>query len=228
MLSNQKNEIKSFEKFFSRKKNSLVKKNDLFNLQVNLSKYRIIIATIFLSSSFFIFNSIIAEAQLNSPSMINSTQLETLYNTANNFYDNQKYDEAIQYYDKVLAINPSAVGALNSKGLALDHLQRYDEALQSFDKALEIDPSSVNALNNKGLALDHLQRYDEALSYFDKALSINPSSVNALTNKGLALDHLQRYDEALQSFDKALEIDPSNPKALDGKASILSKVKQEG
>jgi tetratricopeptide (TPR) repeat protein len=192
MLSNQKNEIKSFEKFFSRKKNSLVKKNDLFNLQVNLSKYRIIIATIFLSSSFFIFNSIIAEAQLNSPSMINSTQVETLYNTANNFYDNQKYDEAIQYYDKVLAINPSAVGALNSKGLALDHLQRYDEALQSFDKALEIDPSSVNALTNKGLALDHLQRYDEALQSFDKALEIDPSNPKALDGKASILSKVKQ------------------------------------
>ena len=158
MLSNQKNEIKSFEKFFSRKKNSLVKKNDLFNLQVNLSKYRIIIATLFLSSSFFIFNSIIAEAQLNSPSMINSTQLEKLYNTANNFYDNQKYDEAIQYYDKVLAINPSAVGALNSKGLALDHLQRYDEALQSFDKALQIDPSNPKALDGKASILSKVKQ----------------------------------------------------------------------
>src|SRR5215212_11516312 len=158
MLSNQKNEIKSFEKFFSRKKNSLVKKNDLFNLQVNLSKYRIIIATILLSSSFFIFNSIIAEAQLNSPSMINSTQLETLYNTANNFYDNQKYDEAIQYYDKVLAINPSAVGALNSKGLALDHLQRYDEALQSFDKAFEIDTSNPKALDGKASILSKVKQ----------------------------------------------------------------------
>ena len=192
MLSNQKNEIKSFEKFFSRKKNSLVKKNDLFNLQVNLSKYRIIIATIFLSSSFFIFNSIIAEAQLNSPSMINSTQLETLYNTANNFYDNQKYDEAIQYYDKVLAINPSAVGALNSKGLALDHLQRYDEALPYFDKALSINPSSVNALNNKGLALDHLQRYDEALQSFDKALEIDPSNQKALDGKASILSKVKQ------------------------------------
>jgi tetratricopeptide (TPR) repeat protein len=86
--------------------------------------------------------------------MINSTQLETLYNTANNFYDNQKYDEAIQYYDKVLAINPSAVGALNSKGLALDHLQRYDEALQSF----ELDTSNPKALDGKASILSKVKQ----------------------------------------------------------------------
>jgi tetratricopeptide (TPR) repeat protein len=215
------------------KKDSLLKKNDLFNPQVNLYKCHIIISIMLLSSSFFVVDSIFAQSSLNSPlssssSMINSTQVETLYNTANNFYDNQKYEEALQYYDKVLAIDPSSVNALNSKGLALDHLQRYDEAVQTFDKALAIDPSSVNALNNKGLALDHLQRYDEAVQTFDKVLAINPSSVNALNNKGLALEHLQRYDEALQFYDKALSLDPSSIQALNGTSSILAELQKEG
>ena len=84
------------------KKDSLLKKNDLFNLQLNLYKYRIIISIMLLSSSFFVFDSIFAQSSLNSPSssssssMINSTQVETLYNTANNLYDNQKYEEALE------------------------------------------------------------------------------------------------------------------------------------
>ncbi len=151
-MLNQKNEVKLREKFFSLKKNSLFKKNDVFNLQLNFSKYHIIIAfTILLSSSFFIFDSIVAEAQPNSSSssMINSTQAETLYKTGIDLYDQQKYDEALQFFDKALAINPSYVNALNNKGLALDHLQRYDEALQSFDKALSLDPSNTKALEGK-------------------------------------------------------------------------------
>ena len=215
---NQKTDGIFFLKSLYIKKYSSLKKNDLFNLQLNLYKYYIIIGIILFSSSFFVLDSIFAQSSLNSPSsIINSTEVETLYNTANNFYDNQKYDEALQYFDKVLDIDPSNVNALNNKGLALDHLQRYDEALQYFDKALTIDPSSFSALNNKGTALDHLQRYDEALQYFDKALTIDPSSVNALNNKGTALDHLKRYNEALQFYDKALFIDPSSMKALNGK-----------
>ena len=196
-ISNKKNEVKLCEKSFNVKKDSLLKKNDLFNLQLNLYKYHIIISIMLLSSSFFVFDSIFAQSSLNSPSsssssMINSTQVETLYNTANNFYDNQKYEEALQYYDKVLAIDPSSVNALNSKGLALDHLQRYDEAVQTFDKALSINPSSVNALNNKGLALEHLQRYDEALQLYDKALSLDPSSIQALNGTSSILAELQK------------------------------------
>ena len=184
-MLNQKNEVKLREKFFSLKKNSLFKKNDVFNLQLNFSQYHIIIAFTILLSSFFIFDSIVAEAQPNSSSssMINSTQAETLYKTGIDLYDQQKYDEALQFFDKALAINPSYVNALNSKGLALDHLQRYDEAIQFFDKALAINPSSVNALNNKAFTLDHLQRYDEALQSFDKAISLDPSNTKALEGK---------------------------------------------
>ena len=164
-ISNKKNEVKLCEKSFNMKKDSLLKKNDLFNLQLNLYKYHIIISIMLLSSSFFVFDSIFAQSSLNSLSssssssaMINSTQVETLYNTANNFYDNQKYDEALQYYDKVLAIDPSSVNALNSKGLALEHLQRYDEALQFYDKALSLDPSSIQALNGTSSILAELQK----------------------------------------------------------------------
>lgn len=158
-MLNQKNEVKLCEKFFSVKKNSLFKKNDLFNLQLNFHKYHIIIAfTIVLSSSFFIFDSIGAEAQPNSSSMINSTQAETIYKTGSDLYDQQKYEEALQFFDKALAINPSSVNALNNKAFTLDHLQRYDEALQSFDKALAVDPSNTKALEGKDSILSKLKQ----------------------------------------------------------------------
>ena len=95
-------------------------------MQLNFSKYHIIIAfTILLSSSFFIFDSIVAEAQANSSSstMINSTQAETLYKTGIDVYDQQKYDEALQFFDKALAINPLSVNALNNQAFTLDHLK---------------------------------------------------------------------------------------------------------
>ena len=132
--------IDLFERPLCTKKYSLLKKNNLFNLQLNLHEYNIIIGILLLSSSFFIFDSIFAQSSLISSSSINSTEVETFYNKVTSLYDNQKYDEAIQYYDKALAIDPSYVNALNNKGLALDNLQRYDEAIQYYDKALAIDP----------------------------------------------------------------------------------------
>jgi tetratricopeptide (TPR) repeat protein len=50
------------------------------------------------------------------------------------------YSEAIQYYDKVLAIYPKNFGALNNKGIALENLGNHSEAIQYYDKVLAIDP----------------------------------------------------------------------------------------
>lgn len=47
-----------------------------------------------------------------------------------------RYEEAIEYLDKALAINPNHDNASRNKG----NLRRYDEAIQCYDKAIEIDP----------------------------------------------------------------------------------------
>ena len=64
-----------------------------------------------------------------------------------------KYDEAINVFDKVLAIEPNNTGALNNKGLVLGSLGRYDEAIVYFDKVLAIDPNNTNALDAKEFVL---------------------------------------------------------------------------
>lgn len=89
-----------------------------------------------LSSTFsFIFvPTIFAEFPLNSSSTIlNSNDVEELFKKANYLYEQQKYDEAIQYYNKVWAIDPSYVDAYFNKALILKDQKRYDEALQYYD-----------------------------------------------------------------------------------------------
>ena len=46
------------------------------------------------------------------------------------------YTQAIQYFDKALAINPKFKVALNNKGAALYYLGNYTGAILYFDKAL--------------------------------------------------------------------------------------------
>ena len=47
-----------------------------------------------------------------------------------------QYEEAINYYDKVLAIDPNNVDVLTDKGLALHNLGNYNESIGYYDKAL--------------------------------------------------------------------------------------------
>jgi tetratricopeptide (TPR) repeat protein len=64
-----------------------------------------------------------------------------------------KHDEAIEYYDKALKINPENELALTYTGLSLTILGKHDEAIEYYDKALKINPENELALDNKNQAL---------------------------------------------------------------------------
>ena len=49
----------------------------------------------------------------------------------------KKMMRLIEYYDKVLAINPTFVDALNNKGVILKDLKRYDESIEYMTKHLQ-------------------------------------------------------------------------------------------
>jgi tetratricopeptide (TPR) repeat protein len=138
-----------------------------------------------------------------------------------------RHEEAIEWYDKVLAIDPNDVKALNNKGAALDLLKRHKKAIKWLDKALAIDPHYVIALGNKGLALGKLGQHKKAIKWLDKALAIDPNNIKALNNKGVALDYLERHEEAIEWYDKVLAIDPNNDHTLNNKKESLARLRKE-
>ncbi len=87
-----------------------------------------------------------------------NSEEEDLFFRGNNAYQQGRYEEAIEYFDRVLAIDPNHIGALIIKGLAFDRLARSEEAIEYFDRVLAIDPNHIGALLSKGLALDRLGR----------------------------------------------------------------------
>lgn len=134
------------------------------------------------------------------------------------------YIEAINKFDKALAIDPKNVKAWNGKGDALRHLQRYDDANNAFDIAIDIDATYADVLKNKGLVLNDLGKFGKAIEYFDKALAIDPKHFGALRGKGSAFYKSGNYSEALKYFDKALAIDPHNLDASINKEDALRKL----
>ena len=75
--------------------------------------------------------------------------LDALNNKGVALNDLGRYEEALTWYDKALAIDPKHVYALYNKGAALFNLGKTDDAFMWIDKALSIDPNNQTILDLK-------------------------------------------------------------------------------
>ncbi|MDN5847042.1 MAG: tetratricopeptide repeat protein [Candidatus Nitrosocosmicus sp.] len=71
---------------------------------------------------------------------VNTTNLKQLYENGMMLHNQGKFAEALECYDKALAIDPQNSNVLSNKGLSLHNQGKFAEALVCYDKALAIDP----------------------------------------------------------------------------------------
>jgi tetratricopeptide (TPR) repeat protein len=96
-----------------------------------------------------------------------------------------RFEEAIESYNKGIKANPKDFNIYNSKGAALKSLNKIKEAIKCFNKAIEINPT-IGSYYNKGEALCKLKKYEEAISSYDKAIEINPNFEPAKKRRDMA------------------------------------------
>jgi tetratricopeptide (TPR) repeat protein len=135
--------------------------------------------------------------------------VQQLYDKGIELKDQEKYSEAIAYFDQVIAKEPSHQDAWSYKAYCHLQLENNENVLTSADKALSLDPQDKWTWTNKGMALENLGRYSEAITCYDKAIAIDANYKYPWNNKGWVLEELGRYSEAIRCYEKALEIDPN-------------------
>ena len=104
-----------------------------------------------------------------------------LYLEGTKAYQQGMYEQAIEYYDRLLAMDPNHFGALIGIGDALSSLGRLEQAIEYYDRLLAMDPRNVRAFINKGVALGNLGRHQEAIEYYDRALGIDSKKCVCIT-----------------------------------------------
>lgn len=129
---------------------------------------------------------------------------------ADAFYFENRYDDAVESYEKALKIQPDMIAAWLGKAKVLRRMKRYDDALFANRKVLEIQPDHPKGLFGLGYTLRDIGFYKEAIAIFDQSLKIQPNSHHNWKHRGYALAKLGRYDEAYSSFEKALKLKPNS------------------
>lgn len=132
-----------------------------------------------------------------------------------------RYAQAVEQYDKALALAPNYFEAWSNRGNALNGLKRYDEAIESFNAAIRLNPDFADAYTNRSVAMRHARRLEDALASANTSIRLNPTAAEAYNNRGLALMALHRRGEALADFNKAIALKQSFSEALVNRGSVL-------
>ena len=137
-----------------------------------------------------------------------------------------RLEEALESYDRALAVRPQYAEALFNRGVTLQKLRRPDDAVESYDRAVAVRPDYAEALCNRGVALQELGRFTDALESYDRALVLRPDFAEALCNRGNALSAVKCLQDALESYEQALALRPDYVEVLYNRGNVLKELKR--
>lgn len=140
---------------------------------------------------------------------------------AESYYKYGNYERAIEYYDKVIALNENLDEAYNGKAKCLEALGEYEKSLEYCDKALEQNNNMADAYNTKGDALSSLSRFEEALENYKKAFELEPDESLCANNIAYTFNCLEKYEDALKYSEKAIKLNKNNDSAYINKGYAL-------
>jgi tetratricopeptide (TPR) repeat protein len=118
-------------------------------------------------------------------------------------------DQAVEAYQKVLELNPSAAGALVNLGTIYYRQRRFDEAQDYYRKAIEADPQYPLAQFNLGNLYDEQGRVKEAHEHYKRALALNPQYADAHFNLALLCERMSDPLRAVHHWKAYLKLDHS-------------------
>ena len=96
------------------------------------------------------------------------------------------FEEALQYFDHALGIDPNLPDALVYKGLICSNFGKHALALSLYDRALAIHPTFIQAWYARGLTLAIQGHYNEAILAYEKVLVLDPKHTDALIGISVA------------------------------------------
>ena len=115
-------------------------------------------------------------------------------------------DQARNYWDKTIAVNPKQAEAYNNRGLAFYDLKLYQQAIEDYSQALRIKPDYAEAFNNRGNAYYAMDQYEKAEEDFNQSLQFKPRYSKAHLNRGLVYFQMQKMDQACDDFRRACDL----------------------
>ena len=135
---------------------------------------------------------------------------QNYYNQAVKCVDENKLNDAAEFFSKALSIQPAAEVYYNLATVQ-DKGGNLRDAVESIRNAINLKPDFYPAYVFQGNIFNKLGNLDKAIESHNKALTIKPDLPEAFFNLGCIFNAQSKTGEAIAYFEKALSIKPDFP-----------------
>jgi tetratricopeptide (TPR) repeat protein len=128
------------------------------------------------------------------------------------YYKAQRYDEALQEFEKTARLHPSDGDLLLDWGLTYDGLNQLQPALEKLQQSALWQPTA-QVYSQIGMVYGKLEKWPEALAALDVAERLDSNFPDTYVYRGVVHTKNNEWVYAIQDFRRALELDPGNTRA---------------
>ena len=157
--------------------------------------------------------------KLNS---VSAFKLALQYDENNPYYNNslaysflraELYDDAIEYYQRAIKLNPDAKWTsivCHALGAVYAEIKgNFDAAEATFQAGLVLDSSNYDLLLSLGDLMMVKHDLDRAIRAYCDGITVCPDNFMAYAKAGLALWEKDYIEEAVVSFHKSIDLNPN-------------------
>ena len=142
----------------------------------------------------------------------------------------RQYEEAIQYWNILIEMNPESWMAWNGRAKAEHELGDNDRAAKHLTAAIYIRPEEPAFRENRGQIYFELGRIDDGIADFEEAVRLGGDKKHIVRNmRGITpkLLQSQAHEDLVRIYEKASEIDPDNADTLMGLSAVYTLMGRE-
>ncbi|MDE2222604.1 MAG: tetratricopeptide repeat protein [Candidatus Omnitrophica bacterium] len=114
----------------------------------------------------------------------------------NGAFKDQRFDQAIYAYTKVIDSNPHLAKAYDNRGAAYAQEGSLTRAIDDFTMAIANDPKDGQAYCNRGHAYDQKGDLLQSIADYTRAIEINPLNTKAYNSRSFVYYEAKQYDKS--------------------------------
>jgi len=140
----------------------------------------------------------------------NATPLQTLRNFGKAYYEQGKYHEAIQQFQKVVASGNAVALDHLDLGQALLQANRLNEALEELTTAKQMNPHLLAIDYNLGILYKHELRYPDAEAELKLVIQSDPNDPPTWFNLGAVYFSERKMEPSLDAYERVVNMGFAN------------------